>query len=212
MGKKTQVEIAYEKLRMMIITEQLNGGYPVSEQQFAEQFKMSRTPIRAAFQKLSNDGLLDIIPHRGTFIKKLSTSEILHNYEIAEALEGMIVYLATSSMTERSLKELRHYMEEMDSALENESIETWIANDEEFHNLIYSHCENKMLVNQRKQIQGQIFQSRLLRSVAWSDKRASNSEHKQIFLAIKAGDPELARIAVQKHWARVREDLRRMML
>ena len=209
--KQTQVLIAYERLRMMIITQQLRSNGALSEQECADILDMSRTPVREAFQRLKHEGLIQIVPHKGAYVRQLSPIEILHNYELAEALEGMIVFLATENLTDTAIHELDHYVNEMERAEKAQDVELWVRSDESFHDLIIDHCENTVLGQQRRNLQGQIFRSRMLKTMPWLDKRASNVEHKRIVSAIRKRDAELARSEIHRHWQRVRADFRRHM-
>jgi DNA-binding GntR family transcriptional regulator len=208
MARMTQVQSAYERLRMMIITEKIPNGRALSEQEYADAFGMSRTPIREAFRRLHHEGLIEIIPHRGTYVRTLSSSEVIHNYEIAEALEGMIVFLATANITDRDLKELQICIDAMAEAQEQHEVERWVEMDEAFHRLIFARCENAILVRQRLDLQGQIFRSRLLKTMPWLDKKTSNEEHRRILAALRAHDPEQARTQIHRHWERVRSEFR----
>lgn len=211
MAKATQVQIAYEKLRMMIITEKVGNNGTLSEQEIAEEFGMSRTPVREAFRRLHHEGLIEIIPHKRTYVRQLSSIEVIHNYELAEALEGMIVYLTTPNLSDQDVKELQHYVDEMDRAQAAHDVEYWIKLDEAFHDLIIDRCENKILGEQRRLLQGQIFRSRMLKTMPWLDKKISNEEHKKILSAMRRGDAELARTEIHRHWQRVRAEYRKLL-
>lgn len=195
----------------MIITERIGNGRALSEQEYAEAFGMSRTPIREAFRRLHHEGLIEIIPHKGTYVRSLSSIEVIHNYELAEALEGMIVFLATENLSAHDFKELSHYVEEMDNAQEHHEVEQWVEMDEAFHNLIFNRCENKILVEQRRHLQGQIFRSRLLKTMPWLDKQTSNEEHKRILAAMRERNAEKARAEIHSHWERVRSEFRKLI-
>lgn len=210
MAKMTQVQDAYERLRMMIITERIANGRALSEQEYADAFGMSRTPIREAFRRLHHEGLIEIIPHKGTYVRTLSSTEVIHNYEIAEALEGMIVFLATANITDEDRRELQVCIDEMTRAQEQHDVEHWVEMDEAFHRLIFARCENTILVKQRLNLQGQIFRSRLLKTMPWLDKKTSNEEHKRILAALRDNDPELARTQIHRHWERVRSEFRKL--
>ena len=67
---------AYQTLRHAVVTLQLRPGQPLSEQGVAQQLKISRTPVREAFGKLADAGLFEVLPQRGTFVRRISAKAV----------------------------------------------------------------------------------------------------------------------------------------
>lgn len=208
----SQATKAYEEIRMQIITHKILPGTPITAADYAARLGMSRTPVREALVRLQNENLINIIPRKGAFVRVFTVDEIRHNYEVAEALEGMIVYLATPYITEEAMGEMERLMEGMEKALEGQQhdIETWVRLDEEYHALVNSFCDNTYLVENRRAIQSQIIRSRLLRVPSWVDKTRSNEDHRIIYDAVRRRDANAAREAMHGHWERIREEFVRV--
>ena len=209
-GYGVQAKRAYEEIRMEIITQKILPGTPITAAEYAEKLGMSRTPVREALVRLKNENLIRIIPRKGAFVRVFTPDEIRHNYEIAEALEGTIVYLATPFVTAEAMKAMEKLMAGMERALVKHDIETWVRLDQEFHDTLNSFCDNDRLVHDRRAIQSQIFRSRLLRVPSWVDKDKSNADHRVIFEAIRKGDARAARDAMHMHWERIRAEFVRL--
>ena len=207
-----QADKAYQEILMRIITKRILPGQPVTAAEYAEELHMSRTPVREALVRLKNENLVQIVPRRGAFVRVLTADEVRHNYEIAEALDGMIVYLATPYVTPGAMAALERLMAGMEGSLATESpdIERWVRLDEEFHRTLDSFCDNTYLVENRHAIQSQIIRSRLLRVPSWVDKSKSNEDHRKICAAIEREDVEGARRAMHDHWGRIREEFVRL--
>ena len=205
-----QAERAYDEIRMGIITRKVLPGTPITAAEYAEKLGMSRTPVREALVRLKNENLVRIIPRKGAFVRVLTADEIRHNYEMAEALEGMIVYLATPLVTQQALSVMDKLMADMEGALADHDIVTWVRLDQEFHDTLNSFCDNERLVNERRAIQGQIFRSRLLGVPSWGDKDKSNADHRVIVDAIRKKDARAARDAMHAHWERIRAEFVRL--
>ena len=67
---------AYAALRHAIVTLRLRPGQVLSEQGIAQQLRTSRTPVREAFIKLAEAGLIEVLPQRGTFVRKISLKAV----------------------------------------------------------------------------------------------------------------------------------------
>ncbi len=206
----SQAKRAYEEIRMAIITQEVLPGTPITAELYANQLGMSRTPVREAIVRLAHEDLVTVVPRKGAFVRVFTSEQIRHNYEIAEALEGMIVYLATPRITRDAVNHLEKLMTNMEKSLERRDIETWVRLDEEFHTVLNSFCDNGYLVHNRASIQSQILRSRLLRVPSWVDKVESNRDHRRIWEAVKRRDAGGARDAMHAHWERIREEFVRI--
>lgn len=91
MDRKPNPQSIYDTLRNMIVALELIPGSRVTETQLADHFQVSRTPIRAALQKLESEGLLAIKPKQGCFIRNIDMLQISHYYDVRVALENMVL-------------------------------------------------------------------------------------------------------------------------
>jgi DNA-binding GntR family transcriptional regulator len=80
-------------IKQKIVNQDLNQGDPIVEHKLATEFEMSRTPIREAIRMLNADGLIEIVPRKGTYVKLFKVKDLIKLYEMAEALEGMVAFL-----------------------------------------------------------------------------------------------------------------------
>ena len=80
----------------------------LDERRLAEDLGVSRTPIREALSRLAQDGLVEMIPRRGTFVARKSKSEILEIISVWAALESMAARLATQNASDAEIGQLRN--------------------------------------------------------------------------------------------------------
>lgn len=92
--RETVREYAYRVLYQNIMTMHLIPGTAMSEQELSNVLGVSRTPVREAFIRLSQKGLLDILPQRGTFVSKINTDQLSEFRFLRVTLENAIVKLA----------------------------------------------------------------------------------------------------------------------
>ncbi len=215
-NQKSQAQKAYEKIRNHILTQKLKPGSPLVESEFAEQLKMSRTPVREAIRQLSADGLVEIIPRKGTFIKTFTKKDLIMCYEAAEGLEGMVVYLAAKSVAEgkadkSKVRAMEQLVEQMDKSLEGDNMPEWISGDEKFHDILYKMCDNTYIIQNLERILVQLNCVLWFITPMYIDKRASNEEHRKMVKAIKEGDAQGGRCIAQQHRNRVRSEFEKVI-
>jgi len=92
--KKPYRKIAYEKILDLLISSALSVDEPISERSLAKRLGLGRTPVREALKDLAREGILDIIPMRGTFVHKFTLEDVQEIFEVRQGLEGVAAYLA----------------------------------------------------------------------------------------------------------------------
>ena len=105
-----------ERIREMIIQDELPPGAPVRERALAERLEVSRTPLREAIKILSAEGLVEVQPHRGAVVADPSNEELRGLVELLGVLEAFAAELACRNRTDAELQELRALQDEMMAA------------------------------------------------------------------------------------------------
>ena len=85
---------AYQGLLDLIIGGGVDPDTPLSERKLAVSLEIGRTPLREALRDLARDGILEVRPARGTFVRHLSIEDVQEIYEVRHSLEGMAAFLA----------------------------------------------------------------------------------------------------------------------
>jgi DNA-binding GntR family transcriptional regulator len=206
--KMSAADKAYAAIRTAIANGSLQQGYPLLETELSEQLGMSRTPVREAINRLKAEDMIETITRKGIFVKTLSKDELLQLYEVAEGLEGMVVYLIASEAGVH-LDDLEDDILGMEQAILENNTDKWIVADEDYHTALYTHCKNTYLIEQLKRVNEKLRLARLV-VIAGSTayKIQSTREHRAAYEAMRAGDAELARKITQDHWKGVRERYR----
>ncbi|MDA7948221.1 MAG: GntR family transcriptional regulator [Hyphomicrobiaceae bacterium] len=106
-------ERAYDKLIRLILSGSFAPGDPISERGLSEKLKIGRTPIREALRDLERSGLVEVVPARGTFVKRPSLSDMREIFEIRYALEGMAAFTAAKRGATPDLLAFREKFEEL---------------------------------------------------------------------------------------------------
>lgn len=85
-------EQAYDYLKELILSGEMIENEIYSETKLASEIGISRTPIRDALQRLSQDGFIDIIPSKGFRIHQITANEIVEIFQIRSAIEGFVLF------------------------------------------------------------------------------------------------------------------------
>lgn len=194
-------------LRSRIIANELPFGAKLTEDSLAKELGISRTPIREAFNRLAQEGLVTVSPGRGAFVATLSVDDMVQLLEIREGLEGMAARLATNRISKASLEKLRRRMEvEIRKSVGNESTE-YSNVDREFHESVISACGNRHLCQLMKSLRDRLQMLRYRSVILPGRARKSFQEHLEIIDALSARDPDLAENRVRTHIRNVKGDL-----
>src|SRR5690606_693880 len=123
-------------LRQGIAELRIRPGEALSEKDVAARFGVSRQPVREAFIKLSEAGLVEIRPSRGTFVKKISVRQVANARFVREAIESDIARHAAMLAQPDDIARLHLMIEEQEAAAEREDYRLFNAGDEDFHQAI----------------------------------------------------------------------------
>jgi GntR family transcriptional regulator, rspAB operon transcriptional repressor len=119
-------------LRERIIRTDLRPGAVLSETEIARVYAVSRQPVREAFIKLAEDGLVEVRPQRGTVVRKISVSSVMDARFVREAVEADIVRLLVGQLAPKAVTELRRLIALQREAAKGDQIR-FMELDELFH-------------------------------------------------------------------------------
>lgn len=204
-------ERVYQVLRREIVENRIGPGTKLKEVELAEHLGVSRTPVREAINMLGQDGLVEIVPRHGVFVKDLQAGDLRGIFEIREVLEGLAARLATRNDHQKlglRLSRLYEGIGEKDFP----NLERMSLLNRKFHDLLIASCQNERLVSILNNLHDALFLARI-RTLPNADRaRVSYSEHLQIIKAVKENDAEAAEILLRNHIRRAALDrLERMV-
>jgi DNA-binding GntR family transcriptional regulator len=183
----------------MIIDFDLPPGSRVTEQELADQFKVSRTPVREALQRLKTEGYLMIRPKQGCFIRPVDIEAIAAHYDVRVALEAMAVEMACEHMPAEDLKALADFWDPANRD-KNLTQGTHVSLVEEtFHVQIAEGSGNSILVNYLRDVNDRI---RIIRRLGFPDETSvleTCQEHYEICQLLLKRKAKPAREAMILH-------------
>lgn len=198
----SRAELVYESLREDIFNNRLRPGERVSEERIAQRLKVSRTPVREALKRLHAEGLVEITPHRGAVVRDPSGEELAELCSVREVLEGLAARLAARSISDVELYTLERLIHEMDTAVREDRVEDLIQYNYQFHEGIWLATRNRYLARQLRQLRQFIFRLQESGMMYPGRKEEAQAEHRALFDAIAAGDPDEAERIAREHFRR----------
>jgi DNA-binding GntR family transcriptional regulator len=141
LGHTTMASAAAEELRRRILDGTYAAGLPLRQDALAEEFGISRIPIREALLQLEAEGLVRILPHRGAIVSELSTKEVEEVFELRALLEPRLLKQSAPRLTESDFAALRATLSEFEQALRMGPVGRWGELNTAFHVRLYGRAE-----------------------------------------------------------------------
>src|SRR6476661_7734325 len=126
-------EQVFRTLRASIVTLRVTPATALSEQDIADRLKVSRQPVREAFIKLSEIGLVRVLPQRGTFVEKISAKAVTDARFVREAVECAIARRASEGIAKSAVDNLRGIIAAQRKAARAGDEEGFFVLDDAFH-------------------------------------------------------------------------------
>jgi DNA-binding GntR family transcriptional regulator len=197
--KTTVGEYIYEVIKKNIVRMKLEPGRRISENEISELLGVSRTPVREAFIKLSREGLLYILPQRGTYVSQIDLDQVEEARFIREVLESAVLKLATQGIPESALKKLDQNLDAQRECLVTKDLSRYFELDEAFHRTIFEGVNKLRTWVVIDQVNTQYKRVRMLSYTF--DKMIDSliEQHTQLVEAIRDKDEEKAQILIGNH-------------
>jgi DNA-binding GntR family transcriptional regulator len=200
-----------ESLEELVFTGAYKDGERLDEIKLAEHFKVSRTPVREALQRLVMSGMAEQIPRRGVFVRQPGPVELLEMFETMAELEASCGRLAASRISEPGLARLREADRRCQAAVEAADVATYYAENETFHREIYRGAANGYLEKEAMRLQNRLKPYRRVQLRFRGRMEQSLAEHRRILEALEAGDGEAASTVLRGHVAVQGEKFHQLM-
>jgi DNA-binding GntR family transcriptional regulator len=195
----TLADRVYQTLREDILSNRLPPGSSIREADLAAALEVSRGPVREALRRLDSEGLVSVIPRRGSVVSSFSHKEFLDAYRVREVLEVLAITLAIPRLEAKHLTELERLHREMEEMAKDESVETFFSTNDAFHKLFVDRSGNPVLQSTYNTLVDQMRRYNLRSLALRGGLSRSCEEHEQILGAVKAGDIEQAAELLRQH-------------
>jgi DNA-binding GntR family transcriptional regulator len=206
--KGTTLDRVYGELRRAILSLELEPGSNLDENDFVAALNVSRTPIREAFLRLANDGLVTISPNRGAYVSSIELSKAREFFEALEISQRVATRWAASRRMTEDLRIINRYRIAFEMAAKKSDIAAMIEANIRFHNAIAASCNNSYIQAEYRYLLtlGFRFSQMSLKLPGnaegyhdGTNVAAIIDEHREMAICIKAGDAETADRLARDH-------------
>ncbi len=142
-GDVTLTDKAYAQIEELIVTLQLPPGTVLSELVLADRLGIGRTPIREALQRLSRDGLVNILPRRGVLVSDIDLRSQLRLLEVRRELERLMARGAAERASDEERAQFAEIARGMNRASENQDDISFMRLDQQFNTLVSLAARNE---------------------------------------------------------------------
>ncbi|MDR7481324.1 MAG: GntR family transcriptional regulator [Armatimonadota bacterium] len=209
---RSSKEAAYAQLKRAILTAAVRPGEPFSERVLAARFHLSRTPIREILRRLQHEHLVELVPRRGAFVRRLDPQEVLEIFQARETVEPAAARLAAWRADAGVLRRLRRQFDALELADRPAALAAMVAAGRRLHDAIVAACGNRYLREMYEILSAQTARVRQMTREHFEIERESYRWHVRILEALRRGDADRAEGAMREHLRVTREALLRWLL
>lgn len=197
--RKSLRDQVYGVLRQRIITGEIPPGGVIDDKEIAGQLGISRTPVREAIKKLSDEHLVDVIAQSGTRASRIDLHEVQQAYIIRRALEMESAAQAALNLTAAHVVALNDILAEHGRAIEQKRYADAIAVDDSFHRYVAGISNLTRLWNTVEISKAELDRCRHKLVPRAGEGEATLKQHRDIIRNLQSGDSEAARQAMALH-------------
>lgn len=199
-------DYVYNVLKENIMNLSIIPGTTLRKEEIAKEFKVSRTPIREAFVKLKDEGLIDVYPQRGTFVSYIDLNKVQEAKFMREALETKVVKLACKVFPEEKIFDLEANLKVQEMSLKQNNYIKLFEYDNEFHKMMFEGCNMENIWTAIEQISNHLNRMRVLSLSADFNRSDVIEDHQKIINTIKNRNCKDALKAMNYHISRIKFD------
>lgn len=196
-GKITKAQLAYAQIRKRLVSGDLELQKRLSLRSLARHLDMSVVPVSEAVRRLEQEGLVEVQPQSGIYIRPLSDRQRMDLTIVRQALEVQAARIIASRKNTQGISRLREIARELlEHVKANETAEAAYS-DWEFHQELVRMAGCEILQNQYDQISTRAMVCTLSPGTVWTEEGHSN--HMALVDALASNDPDKAGAAIRKH-------------
>ena len=199
-SKKAQANSElYAEILQKIVTGEFKPGRKLVEDELAQLFNVSRTPVREVLFKLEEVGLVERVPNQGARVAAFTPDDVEEIYDVRKALECLSVRSAVANIKLNDLLEIEQGLNELNSLKPPAKLKRHAEIDMQLHGLIISRSSNRRLIAYLGKLSLLIHSFRLFGSKSEHHLRATIEEHLGIVRALMRRDAEVAERLLGEH-------------
>jgi DNA-binding GntR family transcriptional regulator len=197
--KKTLHEEIANNLREMIMSGELREGDKIKENELCDMMGISKTPLREALRVLSAEGLIRLIPNRGSYVTTPTFEEIKEMFDVMVALEGVCARTAVEKMSDQDFIKLENLHQKLEKNFERKDQKEYIRQNNLYHAFVQELAGNKTLNQIVNGLRQKILLYRFQSLNLPGRFEQSIEEHRILLTAFRNRNPKKAENLMKSH-------------
>lgn len=187
----------YDKIRRDILLGRWIGGMSLSENELAQEYGTSKTPVRDALKRLTQSGMIVTVPRRGYFVKTFSVGELRQMFAVRGLLEGYAAEQAASHATPAQIDQLHKLAAVSYVRNDKASYLTFVSNNIAFHLCVATASGNPELVRHIEDVLYRV-ELAITEDLSRANPADAQRDHQELVDCIAAGKAGLARQSAER--------------
>jgi DNA-binding GntR family transcriptional regulator len=193
--RPTTVELVTTAIRQRILSGELGPGEVLRQEALADELGVSRVPIREAITRLTGEGLLTNVPHKGAYVAELSVEEVRETFDIRLRLEPWVFAEAIARISEAEVDMAERLVKEMDTAAEGQ----WGQLNWRFHETLYLPAQREITLQMLRVLHDRSDRYFRFQVVQVPIREQSHEEHMGLVQACRKRDAKLGAKLLEQH-------------
>lgn len=200
----------YRVLREEIISGTFAPGDKLDINKLAEKFEVSRSPVKEAVNQLVHEGLIEILPRKGTYITRLRYKDFIEFIDARFMVEMWATRTAISHISDEQIEKWKEFLVEMDLILEKQpfNFEAYSKLDREFHRSLVQWSLNQKVEDIYDSINPHVSLARVVYSKFFENSLKRHKDHHHMYEALKNRDVSKLIEALQQHSESLKKDIK----
>jgi phosphonate utilization transcriptional regulator len=200
---------AQQEIERLILAGELPPGAKLTEAMLSERLGVSRGPIREAFRRLEEAGLVRLEKNRGVFVRDVPLDEAAEIYDLRAVMDELAGRRVAANLTAEQSRTLRGVVDRMEQAARAGDADGYHLLNLEFHERVVEYAGNRKMSSIYRKLVNELALARWRNLAGQQALTQSAAEHRQILKAISSGDPEAAGRALFEHAQRSKQRMLR---
>ena len=198
---KSRGEMVGETLKQEILDLRLKPGQMISENDVCDRFGVSRTPVREALRLLQEQGFVETVPYRGTYVTLLSLDNIKQMIYMRVAVETMVLRDFIAVQSPMVMEDIRHQIAKQQALIQEKDFEPeqFYRMDAKMHSIWFTAVRRQKLWEMLQAQQLHYTRFRMLDFITETDFTRIIGEHKELFGLIEARDERGVEASLKEH-------------
>ena len=206
-ARQSLPDVIANDLRERILSGELAEGEVIRQEALADEYDVSRMPIREALKRLDSEGLVHLTNNRGASVVKHSIAEIAEIFDLRILIEVDLFKRAIPNMTQADFARCEGILDKMEASYDADDVTQWGALNFDYHTALYA-AAGRNLTNEllhRVNLQSDRY-VRMHLSIG-GKRESAKDEHRRLLSFAKAGDVDAAAALLTHHISQTKTEL-----